>query len=934
MEKDSDKNTANINEVGYLKEKLLTINNSEKLHLKEKDNTSQLEASIRKYRVTKELQDSFWEINLPLQTIHLSKSDSTFNFDDNEQTQSLSKWIELIHQGDRKNFLATIQNPDLKKNDKLSLEIRLGKPSESYKWYMVRGLVTEVNDDDKPTIITGIFSDISGIKRAELDIRKSNLRLKTTIARLNNGILLEDEDRKIIITNQVFCNIFGIPVEPELLIGSDCSNSAEEIKGLFKDPALFVQRIDELLKDKEHVIGEVIEMADGRILERDFIPVIMENQYVGHLWKYRDVTNIEQSQQLLRTNEEKYRSIIANMNLGLLEVDNEDNIIYANQCFCDITGYSFEEIKSNKASDYLLKGENAQFMHDINEKRKLGISDMYEIPVKNKRGELIWLLISGAPLYNNVGEQTGSIGIHLDITAQKNLEGELRDAKSMAEESAKAKEIFLANMSHEIRTPMNAILGMSNLLQKTNLNYDQNNYLRAINTSAENLLVIINDILDLTKIESGKLKIDSITFNLKESIEQLEKMFLYKAQEKGLIYNIRYEANLPEYFQGDPYRINQILINLVGNAIKFTHQGKVSISVKAKKQKNKQFAVSFIVSDTGIGMDEGFKERLFENFSQEDPGITRKYGGTGLGLAISRRLIHLLNGDLEIESEKGRGTTITLTVPLELGVKAEEIEEAPKSDTEEKALEGLKILLVEDNEFNRLLATTLLTNHGAQVTEASEGKEATGLVKAQSFDIILMDIQMPVMNGYDSTKYIREHISKTIPIIAQTANAVKGEDVKCFEAGMDDYITKPFDEEILIGKILKAARPEKLRPIYESVKEEEIPTELYSIQMLEEMSRGDINFIKKMLQTVVDTLPEELKKLNNAYQKGEKATVRAVAHKIKPGLFNLKIESAPMVKEIEAWEEGQDWEELGEKIDIVTDHINIVIEKIISDHLE
>ncbi|MBL3656791.1 hybrid sensor histidine kinase/response regulator [Fulvivirga sediminis] len=918
-----------------MKAKLFTIKkHREKANEVTNDNTQKLEASLRRLKIIRELQDNFWEVNLSNNTIQLSKHDSTFQFHEDDQLEDLFKWSESIHSADRSNFLNTIKDPKLTKNDKLTLTIRLSTSPNVYKWIMLRGIVSEVDSSNSPSIITGIFSDISDIKKAELDINKSNLRLKTTIARLNNGVLLEDENRKIIITNQKFCDIFHIPVQPELLTGSDCSQSAEQVKHLFTQPEQFAKRIEELLFNKEPVVAEVLEMVDGRILERDFLPVILDNEYIGHLWNYRDITNSELSRKILSANEEKYRSIIDNMKLGLLEVDNEERILNANQCFCDITGYSLDELKGSVASGYLLKEKNIDVMREVNEARKHGISNMYEIQIKDKAGKIKWLLISGAPLYNPEGHQTGSIGIHLDISAQKKLESELREAKLMAEESVKAKEIFLANMSHEIRTPMNAILGMSNLLKKTSLNQEQKNYLKAISTSGENLLVIINDILDLSKIESGKLKTEAVNFNLRESLEQLEKMFMYKAQEKGLLYHICYSLDMPENLIGDPYRINQILINLVGNAIKFTDKGKVTVSVTFYKNNADQYDVKFKVSDTGIGMDDEYKKRLFENFSQEDPGITRKYGGTGLGLAISRRLTELMNGSLEIESTKGEGTSISFTIPLRVGTKKAPETIELQTNEAKKPLAGLKVLLVEDNEFNRLLATTILSNHGASVTEASHGLEATKKAQNDYYDVILMDIQMPVMNGYDASIYIRQNINQKIPIIAQTANAVKGEDKKCLKAGMNDYISKPFEEQKLINKILKVInRSKKMNKVnaYTKIDKEETP---YDITILEEMAQGDRAFISKMLQTVVDTVPAEIAKLESAYENKDLKTVKSVAHKIKPSLLNLKITAGSTIREIEIWEDNQDWELLGEKIQSSKITLEAVINRIKEDHLK
>ncbi|UII28901.1 ATP-binding protein [Fulvivirga maritima] len=410
-------------------------------------------------------------------------------------------------------------------------------------------------------------------------------------------------------------------------------------------------------------------------------------------------------------------------------------------------------------------------------------------------------------------------------------------------------------------------------------------------------------------------------------------MFMYKAQEKGLLYHICHSLDLPENFIGDPYRINQILINLVGNAIKFTNKGEVSVSVNLHKIKSDQYTVRFKVSDTGIGMDAEYKKRLFENFSQEDPGITRKYGGTGLGLAISSRLTELMQGSLEIESKKGEGTSISFSIPLKIGI--QKCSESVVSQTTEmkKPLAGLNILLVEDNEFNRLLATTILSNHGACITEASNGLEATKTAKSASFDIILMDIQMPIMNGYDAAIYIRENIDKNIPIIAQTANAVKGEDKKCLNAGMDDYISKPFEEQKLINKILKVINKRKKMTKVNATTNNEKEEAQYDITILEEMARGDMAFISKMLQTVVDTVPEEISKLESAYENKDLKTVKSVAHKIKPSLLNLKISASETIREIEIWEENQDWELLGKKIYFSKTSLEGVINKIREDHL-
>lgn len=367
---------------------------------------------------------------------------------------------------------------------------------------------------------------------------------------------------------------------------------------------------------------------------------------------HTDITNRKQAEQSLLINEEKYRSIIANMNLGLLEVNMDEVIQFANNSFCEMSGYSPEELIGKKAADLFVRGDNAEIAETKNELRKEGISDAYEIGVTNKKGEQKWWLISGAPRYDDLDNLVGSIGIHLDITAQKKLELELLDARESAEQSAAAKEIFLANMSHEIRTPMNAIIGMGRQLHRTPLDDQQEFYLETINKAAEHLLVLINDILDISKIEAGKLNLEHIGFRPDEVIDHCIQVMEHKAEEKGLKL---LKENSPEkstIFIGDPYRLTQILLNLLSNAIKFTEEGKVTISCLLQPVINNRQLIILSVKDTGIGMDGDFLSTIFRKFTQEEQSTARKYGGTGLGMSISKQLTELMNGQIEVSSKK------------------------------------------------------------------------------------------------------------------------------------------------------------------------------------------------------------------------------------------------------------------------------------------
>ncbi len=635
-----------------------------------------------------------------------------------------------------------------------------------------------------------------------LEMAGTASRLSYLIANMQPGVLVEDENRQIVLVNDSFCRMFNIPVAPDALIGVDCSGSADDSKHLFLDPEAFVHRINEILKVKEQVLGEILELTDGRTFTRDYVPIYIEHEYKGHFWKYIDITPQKQSEKALMRSEEKYRLLIENMNLGLLEVDLEGRIIYANASFCKMSGYSREEMYGNVAENIFTSEDNRALVRSKTASRRNGILDAYELQVTNPYGEVRWWMISGAPLFNHEGVQIGSTGIHLDITEHKMLEFNLRDAKQLAEESARAKEIFLANMSHEIRTPMNAILGLGQQLTKTRLNLKQSAYLDSINSAADNLLVVINDILDFSKIESGKLNLERINFSLPLLASQLTSILAGKAAEKNLQLKLEVDPCISPLLIGDPYRINQVLINLLGNAIKFTSKGEVKLSCKVLNQHSNIQEVEIGVYDTGIGMEKQYLKSIFRKFSQESIDIARKYGGTGLGMAISKQLIDLMEGTIEIESTKNVGTTISISLRLPIGMNAD-LNETSEMLKDYSFLKGKHILLVEDNKVNRLVAQAIMKPFGIKVTEAINGELAIDQVKSTRFDLILMDVQMPVLDGISATEVIRKEINKQIPVIALTAHALKSEEARCHEAGMNDFISKPFTEEKLLSTILK-----------------------------------------------------------------------------------------------------------------------------------
>ena len=585
--------------------------------------------------------------------------------------------------------------------------------------------------------------------------------------------------------------------------------------------------------------------------------------------------------------EEKYRSIIANMKLGLLEVDREEKIQFANQSFIEMSGYGLNELLGKKSSDIFLHGESSRLMKNKNISRMKGRSDAYEIEIRDKKGEIRWWLISGAPRLDNSGDLAGSIGIHLDITNQKLLEIELIGAKELAEESTRSKETFLANMSHEIRTPMNAIIGMSAQLAKTNLDSTQQFYLETIHSASDNLLFIINDILDFSKIDAGKLHLERIGFGPKELLNSALRVLSHRAEEKGLsLNNVFFDPAISPVLMGDPYRLNQVLINLISNAIKFTEKGKIDISCEVLSDSLLSQTIQITVKDTGIGMEANFLDCLFEKFSQEDASVTRQHGGTGLGMSICKDLINLMGGEIQVKSKKGIGSTILLKIKFDKGT-FENLPEKPIFEVDSKILFDKKVLLVDDNQMNRLVAATILSNHGAIITTAQNGKEAVEILEKISFHIVLMDIQMPVMDGVEATAIIRSKISKELPIIALTANAIKGDNDKYLAAGMNGYLSKPFIEKDLLNVV--AFWLNKIEGENFSFSNTVSADKLYDLTILQNFGRGDNEFVDKMISLFIAETPAKLIAMEQSYRLHDFKAMGKIAHQIKPVIDNLGI---------------------------------------------
>ena len=419
----------------------------------------------------------------------------------------------------------------------------------------------------------------------------------------------------------------------------------------------------------------------------------------------------------------------------------------------------------------------------------------------------------GYIINNDAQKAVRMIGSIQDITERKNAELETGKAKIEAEEARKIQEQFLANMSHEIRTPMNGVIGMTQLLAGTDLNIDQKEFVETIQESTNNLMAIINDILDLTKIVAGKITLLQNDYVFIDLINSCIKMNQSKADEKGILLNCTIDKNIQPVLSGDPYRLNQVLTNLVGNAIKFTHHGEVNVNINLLKENEESVALEFVVADTGIGIAQDKVDSVFERFMQVSGDNTRKYGGTGLGLTITKQLIQLQGGSIQAKSTQHEGSVFTFYLNILKGQLQPPTDTKTENGTSYKkqnSLNGIHILLVEDNIVNQKVAFKLLTKQGAVVNVANHGKEAIEQLKKNKTDIILMDLQMPEMDGYEATEIIRHQMVaefNNIPIIAITASALITDQKKCLVAGMNDYIAKPYLAAELYKKILLQLDP-------------------------------------------------------------------------------------------------------------------------------
>ena len=670
-----------------------------------------------------------------------------------------------------------------------------------YIWIRLNITITKIHNE---LLIIGTMKDINIQSNHFYHTNQSNIWFNI-FKNSSNGIWVEDSNRRILFLNDGLLAFFDMNDEtPSTFIGEDCNVFIDRLKDSFIYPNLFSEGIEQNILQRKNIKCEVLKTKNGKTFERDYTMILNPNGEYSHFWYYRDVTQNYNLNEKVKESEEKYTKIIENMQLGILEVDNNDTITNVYNHFCQITGYTKEELIGKKANEIFLKPENKQIFTINQIKREQGISSTYEVPLVKKDGTTAWLLVSGTPIFNHNNEVIGSIGIHYDITERKQLEQDLKHANDIANKATEREKMFLASMTHELKTPINAILGMGDLLKLTQLNIEQKDYLDVMETSTMFLQKLISDILDISKIETGNLVVNNQSFDLKKMLSEITRSFEYSLSKKNITFKFEWKFKLDTYVIGDPLLLQQIIINLLSNAEKFTEVGTVKLVVERVHQTNQHIKLRFTVEDTGIGLSKENEDNIFEKFVQLPATKQHKSQGTGLGLSIVKSLVEIQNSSINVSSSVGKGSIFSFDLVYEKGLEIPGILKKIEKPNRflNAPLDELRVLIVEDNILNQEYLKRLFRKWAIYCEIAGSGEEAIKKFSNTHFDCVMVDIQLPGINGFELSIKLRTTFqNRVFFIIAMTAVVFPKIEVEILKYGMDDIIKKPFTTDELYDKI-------------------------------------------------------------------------------------------------------------------------------------
>ena len=761
--------------------------------------------------------------------------------------------------------------------------------------------------DAETGLIYAIARDITISKK----INEENKRLSYVAKGTDNIVVITDKYKRIQWVNQPFETLTGY--------------SLEEVIG--RKPSKFLQyegsdintvhQIRQALNNQTSFRGEIKNRSKvGKVywLEFNINPIFNENnELINFIAIESDITE-KKKKDLNISNLVATQTIIFNgISHAVIFTDANGIIRRINKAGLDLIEYSIEEIldkltplafhdfeeiikRSEELSLELGSRIESSFEAVVIKTRGDNNADANEWTYITKSGKRVPVWASVTCIKNTEGIILGYLIVAEDYTIKKQVELELINAKNLAEQAVYAKDSFLANMSHEIRTPLNAIVGFTELLTQSNLNSTQENFVSNILIAGDNLLLIINDILDLSKIESGQLTIEYHPFNLKGVLKHVHNLLKVKATKHNLKFNLFLDAEIPEFIVGDKGRINQIMMNLAGNAIKFTQEGEIIISVKKIAETDKTYLLKFSVKDTGIGIPEDKLTSIFDRFTQAEYSITRKFGGTGLGLNIVKQLVELQNGQIKVKSKLGRGSEFYFSLEFKK-VDSFIVDATIKNNSTKKSLGKLSILLCEDNISNQRLAEKVIQKFGFQLDIANNGQEGIELLIKNNYDLILMDLQMSVKDGYQTTIYIRQELKLDIPIIAMTAHSLIDEQQKCFDIGMNAYVTKPFKQQDLLNEIHTVIEKRSGKQIIIPVEKKELSIIMNSKKNVDLLyvdklsgTQANYGFKKETIELFIKKVPTDLYLLEKAIHEKDHINIRKIAHDIKSSLSIFQLE--------------------------------------------
>ncbi|WP_269684851.1 CHASE3 domain-containing protein [Flavobacterium lacustre] len=612
----------------------------------------------------------------------------------------------------------------------------------------------------------------------------------------------------------------------------------------------------------------------------------------------------------------------------LFTISPKGKITDTNEASARVTGVTKNQLIGSDFFDYFTDSVKAR--EGYTEVFSKGFVVDYPLTIMDEK--FTEVLFNGSVYKDEQGNVLGAVMVARDITEQKRIEREFIEAKVfaelattiaeeeknkaqnatiIAEEAVKSKQQFLSNMSHEIRTPMNAIIGFTKVVLKTDLTVKQKEYLNAIKISGDALIVLINDILDLAKVDAGKMQFEQIPFKLKSSIAAMLHLFESKIQEKNLKLIREFDPAIPEVLVGDPVRLHQIILNLISNAVKFTSKGKITVIVKLIEEDDVKVILEFAISDTGIGISQSKIETVFENFQQATSGTSRLYGGTGLGLAIVKQLVEPQGGSIKVESIVNEGSTFSFRLPfLKTKAAAQTELEILELDNE---IKDLKVLVVEDMALNQLLMKTVLDDFGFERDIAENGKIAIEKLKNNTYDIILMDLQMPEMNGFDATEYIRKTMKLTIPIIALTADVTTVDLEKCKAVGMNDYLAKPIDERILYSKIVSLIKKNSImsEDNIEKTVSETPKIKYINLLYLNQRTKSNPVLMMEMISIYLQQTPPLISSMKQSYLDKDWKSLHSAVHKMIPSfsIMGISTDFENMAKKVQEFANTQQEEE-------------------------